>query len=451
MYWANFLHIYQPPTQKEVWVRRITQESYRPIFSGLREIPETRLSLNINGVLCELLDRYGGKDVLRDIKTMVRDGRIELTGSAKYHVFSPLIPEHEFERQIRLNEETLTHYFGPHWKKGGFFAPEMAYAKNVARVAHRMGYKWIIIDELGFPQGKKLASDVIYKIAGMDDFRVFFRDRRLSFTILSAQVGTVPAIVRNFSERLARNEYAITAMDGETFGHHRPGLETLLFDMMRSKEITSVQISDLPNYFHTVAEVEPQNSTWAVTKQQMKAGEPYARWKSSDNEIQQKQWELTNLAVEVGNRTPDNQEIRELLDRAIHSDQYWWASARPWWSLEMIERGAYELRDILRRSPAASEAEKKQAEQLYQDILYTGFDWQRSGRVDVIARQENEEIQGRLEEKGKLFITKADYAQMIHTLNEQMRLAAQREEYYRAGMIQDRIRELKEEMEKAVA
>lgn len=450
MYWAHFLHIYQPPTQKEIWVRRITDESYRPVFRGLREIPEARLSLNINGVLCELLDKYGGKDVLRDLKALVKEGKIELTGSAKYHIFSPLVPEEELERQIRLNEEALNHYFGEGWKRGGFFAPEMAYAKHVAVVAKRMGYKWIIIDELGFP-GRSPSPDTLYQIAGLDDFFVFFRERRLSFTILSAQIGTLSGITRNFGDRLAKDEYVVTAMDGETFGHHRPGLETLLFDMMKSKEIHTVQISDLFQHFSKRQTIEPLPSTWAVTKEQMKKDEPYARWKSSDNEIQQVQWALTNLAITVAHRTPDNAEIRSMLDRALHSDQYWWASARPWWSLEMMERGAYELRDIVLRSPKATTAEKVKAEEFYKNILYTGFEWQRSGKVDTIARQENEELRQRLEEKGKLFITKADYKQMIETLTEQMRLSASREEYHRAAMIKDRIRELKEEMEKAHA
>ena len=51
--------------------------------------------------------------------------------------------------------------------------------------------------------------------------------------------------------------------------------------------------------------------------------------------------------------------------------------------------------------------------------------------------------------KEKLFITKAEYKQMIVTLEGQMHLAAKTEEYHRAAMIKDRIRELKEELEKA--
>ena len=93
MKWANFLHIYQPPTQKPIWVKRIADESYRKIFNGLLEIPRARLSLNINSILCELLDQNGGMDVIKNIKKLVERGNIELTGSAKYHAFLPLLPE----------------------------------------------------------------------------------------------------------------------------------------------------------------------------------------------------------------------------------------------------------------------------------------------------------------------------------------------------------------------
>lgn len=449
MFWANFLHIYQPPTQKEIWVRRITNESYRKIFNGLLKIKRARLTLNINGVLCELLDKWGGKDVLKNIKELIDRGNLELTGSAKYHAFSPLLPEEEIERQILLNEETLNKYFGEGWKKGGFFAPEMAYAKKVAKAAKKLGYQWIIMDELGFPEGQKLSPNTLYKIKGLDDFYVFFRERNLSFTILSAQAGTVPTILRYLGERVNRQEYVVTAMDGETFGHHRPGLETLLFDLLEEKSIEPAMVGDLLGKFKKTEIIEPRDSTWAVTKEDMERGTPYSRWKRDDNPIQQKQWELTNLVIKIVHRAPENKEIRQMLDRALHSDQYWWSSARPWWSLEMIERGVYELREIVLKSPAAKISEKKKAEELYRDILYTGFDWQRSGYVDVISRQEDEEVIERLQEKEKLFITKEEYRKMIQTLEDQMRLAAKAEEYHRAAMIQERIRELKEEMEKS--
>src|SRR3990167_1120712 len=168
MKWANFIHIYQPPAQKEIWIRRITKESYRKLFSGFLTLPKVRLTLNINSILCELLERWGGEDVIDDIRELIKQGKLELTGSAKYHAFLPLLPEEEMERQIRLNEEGLDRYFGGLWEKKGFFSPEMAYSKKVAEVANRMGYKWIIIDELSFPAGQKYLPDRIYQIGGIE-------------------------------------------------------------------------------------------------------------------------------------------------------------------------------------------------------------------------------------------------------------------------------------------
>lgn len=451
MYWANFLHIYQPPTQKEIWVRRITKESYRKIFAGLLKIPKCRVTLNINSVLCELLEKWGGEDVIRDIRELLKQGKLELTGSAKYHAFLPLMPEEEIRRQIKLNEEGLSKYFDGYWQKNGFFSPEMGYSDKVARVAKEMGYKWIIIDEVGFPSGVKYEPDKIYQIKGLDDFSVFFRERNLSFIVLSAQIGTTSAILRYLGDRLNKNEYAVTAMDGETFGHHRPGMEEFLFDLLSDEKINTVSVNDLLGLFPNKEIVEPRLSTWAVTEKDMERGEPYARWSRSDNGIQNAQWELTNLAIKVSERTPENEAIRSALDKAVHSDQYWWASARPWWSLEMIERGAFELKKIILDSPKTLPEEKQKAEELYKTILYTGFEWQREGRVDEIARQEDEDVLGRLHQKDKLFITKDEYGQMITTLREQVKSAAHDADYHRAAMLQDRIQELGEEMEKAAS
>ena len=195
-------------------------------------------------------------------------------------------------------------------------------------------------------------------------------------------------------------------------------------------------------------EIEPKESTWAVTKNDIKNNTPFSRWNKSDNPIQQNQWELTNIAIAAGNRAPVDDKVRGLLDAALHSDQYWWASARPWWSLEMMERGAYELKQVVLEAPASTVQEKNRAEELYRNIVYTALEWQRSGLVDAISRQEDEEVRERLEEKEQLFITKDEYRQMIATLEQQMHLAAKAEEYHRAAMIKDRIRELNEEMEK---
>ena len=238
-------------------------------------------------------------------------------------------------------------------------------------------------------------------------------------------------------------------MDGEIFGHHRPGLEKVFFDIFKAENIDSLKMSDLLSKYERSRTHSPVDSTWATAEKDLIAGEPYHRWCGNDNPIQKMQWQLTDLAIAVTHRQSVDSKERGLLDRALHSDQYWWASARPWWSLEMIERGAYEFKSIVSGSSAARAEEKSEAEELYKSIVFTGFEWQRKGIVDRLSREEDEEVREFLAEKENTVLTKSEYAEMIRNWKIEMGEAADNGEYYRAGMLKDRIRELSEEMEKA--
>ncbi len=447
MIWANFLHIYQPPTQKPFWVNKIAAEAYRPILEGLKKQPGNKVTFNVSGILLELLDDCGGADVIELLKDLLKSGQIELTGSAKFHPLLPFLPKDEITRQIRLNEETLEKYFGGFWQKKGFFPPEMGFNRNVAEIAKEMGYKWIIVDELSFPADQRpIDYNRLYTIKGLADFYIYFRERRMSWIILSGQVGTGNLLVKSLGERLEKKEYLLTAMDGETFGHHRPGLERLLFEIYECRDIENVLISDLPKYFSKIQSIEAEPSTWALMEKDLQEKKPFSRWKDPDNIIHNMQWELTNLAIDAIKNADKNasgySEARTALDRALHSDQYWWASARPWWSLEMIERGAKELSNAVLKVPGVSEDKKNKALTLYQSIIFTGFDWQREGIVDEIAKKENEEIRQRTDQSLPT-LPKKEIEKMIKKLKEEIKIVVKREEFERAAQIRNRIAELR--------
>jgi len=63
---------------------------------------------------------------------------------------------------------------------------------------------------------------------------------------------------------------------------------------------------------------------------------------------------------------------RGLLDRALHSDQFWWASRRPMWDINLINRGLMEQTEVLLnaykalKTSGASDEEK--AECYYREI-----------------------------------------------------------------------------------
>ncbi|MBU0598060.1 UvrB/UvrC motif-containing protein [Patescibacteria group bacterium] len=449
MIWANFLHIYQPPTQKEYWVKKIANESYRKILKGLKKNSQARVTININAGLTELFDKYDCHDVIEDIKKLLDKGQIELTGSAKYHPFLPLMPKDEIIRQIKLNTETNKKYFGQAYRPKGFFPPEMGYDRKVGEIVAKLGYKWIILDELAFSGNiHDIDWSKNYTLKGMNDFLVFFRERETSFRILSAEIGmsvfSGNMLIQLLGDRINKNEYLITAMDGETFGHHRPGLEELLFDLYKTKELKSVTISELAPLFKNKQEIDPRPSSWALMKKDIEQNTPYSRWQDKNNEIHQMQWELTNMAIQaiktMDNSESDFQKVRHSLDQALHSDQYWWASAMPWWSIEMIEAGAKDLKDVILSTPI-DEKTKTRAEKLYQKIVFTAFDWQRTGKVDVLAKSADEDVTQRIT-TDLPYIPEDEFNKIIKNLEKQMHEAAKAQEYERAAQIRNRVNEL---------
>jgi len=437
MLWANFLHFYQPPTQKRVWVDRITTEAYRPVLKGLLDHPSARITFNINGVLLDLWEEFGHKDVIEMVGQLLDKKQIELTGSAKYHPLLPKIPEDEIKRQIELNALTIKKYFGE-YQPQGFFPPEMAYDAVVAKAAKEMGFSWIIAEELSCPG--KVQYDRIYQ-EQETGVTLFFRERETSYKILSGQLGTGKLFLDVLGDRLQKNEYLLTGMDGETFGHHRPGMDRALMELLSLESVPTVLISELPEKFPQVERVEPRPSTWALMEKDLEKKVPFARWDDPDNEIHKMQWELTELAIRVVRDSKDPGKAREMLDRAIHSDQFWWASARPWWSLEMIERGAFELKEAVLATPDAAEESKRKAQELYYSIITTGFAWQRSGKVEELAQSEDEEL--RMHTDASLpGLPKEEIKKMVSHLEEELKEVTGNREFERAALLRDRIKEL---------
>lgn len=391
----------------------------------------------------------------------------------------------------------------------GFFPPEMAYNRYLAQIVADLGYEWIIAEELSL--GKPVDYSKIYSVEGLtlkgsdpkSGLKIFFRDRAFSYKILAGYLGTEKLFVDELKVRfplsykeiqdsnvkgdsgiahapqndviLASDEgarpesvsdlYLLTAMDGETFGHHRPGMERLLFDLFKIPEIQMVHISDLPRLFPKRESVETKPSTWALMEHEIELNLPFARWDDPENEVHKLQWELTDLAIETvkdfslrhpdpaqpekdlnsrdsSGRTPQNDEndAQNLLDRALHSDQYWWASAKPWWSIEYIERGAKELLEAVRA--AGNRSAEQKAQELYYKILETAFEYQRSGKVDEISKKEDETIRMRTDQ-GLPKMPKEELLKIIETIRAEMLTVAQNQEYERAAQLRDRIKELK--------
>ena len=380
IYWASLLHFYQPPIQISEVLRKVVDESYRPLIDVFRQQPHARVSVNINGVLTEMLYESGYQDVLDGLKGLAERGQLEFVGSAKYHAILPLIDEDEQRRQIRRNHITNRHFFGDLYQPRGFFPPEMCYDRSFLDPMIDFGHEWVIMSGVACPAPWPTAS--IYRARSNDGHSVgvIFRD-----DVLSNKISFQDMDGRAFIEHLRSahgNEhdmYIVTAMYAETFGHHIENWDQLFLaeayeavaplqkivqprslatstralltmtEQEGTDRVVSVKISDLFDYFPQGEQIDPRPASWSTTHEDLDQGVPYPLWQAPGNYIHKLQWEhvdimgqlvRTALDVSDGAVSKRHAEIaRGLMDEALHSCQFWWASRRPHWDVNMIARG----------------------------------------------------------------------------------------------------------------
>ena len=155
-------------------------------------------------------------------------------------------------------------------------------------------------------------------------------------------------------------------------------------DENASDHIETVKISELLDLFPAGDVIEPLPSSWSTTKDDLTAGVPYPLWKAPGNYIHKLQWEhvaLTSDLVERAQRladTPVSQRhaeiARGLLDPALHSCQFWWASRRPHWDINMISRGLAQQGEVVLnafRSINLSQAPEEEKRDAYYRVVAT--------------------------------------------------------------------------------
>jgi alpha-amylase/alpha-mannosidase (GH57 family) len=381
IYWAQLFHFYQPATQLPSVLDKICDESYRPLIHVLRDFPNARATVNINAVLTEMLSHCGHHDIIEALKELGQRGQIEFVGSAKYHPILPLIPPPAARRQIELNYKTNSFFFGDAYKPAGFFPPEMAYSRDMVPAVTETGHRWIIISGVACPASWPVETVCQVEHNGQR-LAVFFRDNLLSNKISFQELGP-----QDFLEHLKalkgdkENIYVVTAMDAETYGHHIKDWEELFLaevyeeiqvrsetyahikqktalaqqhmSLVREEEashlIQTVTISQLLDHFPLGEVIDPKPSSWSTEAQDIDSGNPFPLWKHNDNDIHRLQWDHVAICMELcskATQVADSDEskhfagiARGLFDRALQSDQFWWASHAPMWDINLIHMG----------------------------------------------------------------------------------------------------------------
>ncbi|MHA1651501.1 MAG: hypothetical protein ACTSYB_15025 [Candidatus Helarchaeota archaeon] len=338
IYWALLLHIYQPPFQSLKILQKINDECYSKLFDVFLEFPTTKLTLNINGSLTEFFTHYKFLDTLEKIKEVARKGQLRFTGSGMYHPILPNLPPAEVLRQIHLNEEYNEQIFGKIYAASkGFFPPEMAISKGILNIVKQLDYKWIIASGIACPSEWPTNFYYLY-----NTLPVFFRDDIISNEISFKKYGPMEFISK-IKTLFEDDYYIITAMDGETFGHHIKNYEetflrTVFQEIDGDEEVQMIFLDDILNLFEQKGKVIPLASSWSTTPENLKVNNPFPLWSDPKNQLHNVQNYLRELAIKLFNylerhssQIPQDHlefynNARTSLDKGENSDGTWWAS-----------------------------------------------------------------------------------------------------------------------------
>ncbi len=373
MVWINFLHLYQPANTEFSNIREALDKSYWRLIRLLDEHPDLKFTLNISGCLLERLWEEGEKEFTRRLKVLLDKSQIELVGSAAYHAFLPLLPKDEVIKQIKDNERILREHFGKKVKLRGFFLPEMAYSSEVAKIIKKMGYEWLILDEIAYSGvSRKRPRFDRYYLDKNSGLKIVFRDRQLSSAYAPKELAPILKKIKVARKKKQTKEKSIfiTATDSELYGlrHEDPTAE--LEKIVKVKEIGTELISNFIKQVDDskVEKIKLFPSSWETTPKDMKKNQPFNLWLDKKNKIQVNLWKMANLCLEAGQKFKKDKNYywyRWHLNRGLASCTFWWASAHDFsyifgpyaWNPDMIEKG---LEDLVRsiRSLSSSKSKK---------------------------------------------------------------------------------------------
>ncbi|MBU1164548.1 phosphotransferase [Patescibacteria group bacterium] len=371
--WVNFLHIYQPPYQDPEVVQQVSKESYWQLVNILKKNKNAKITLNFSGCLLEHLYSVGQEKLIEEFKQLVAGRQIELVGSARYHPILPLLPPNEIKRQIELNDQILKQAFDDLYHPTGFFLPEMAYNANVAKIIKKLGYKWIILDEIAYKGRLGLVDyNKKYKIKNIG-LMVAFRNRDISKTF-------VPDTILSLTKKSNPPNFLITATDGEMYGHHHHDWQNVFEQILKNNQVRTKTVSEYLELSMPTESVTPLASSWESTPQELKRKLPYALWQNPKNKIHQNLWDLRKIAIRVVSASkekgPNYDWARHHLDRGLASCAWWWAADRKLdlfdfvtWNPDAVEKGIKELISSIRSLHNVSQKTKLEAEKLYHLLI----------------------------------------------------------------------------------
>jgi len=117
--------------------------------------------------------------------------------------------------------------------------------------------------------------------------------------------------------------------------------------------------------------------------------------------------------------------------------------------LEMIETGAYRLLEVIRYIPDIAAEKLAKASDYYEKIISTAFNWQRSGKIREMMREQKSILRIPFKDRtiGKGGAEKGVYYAFLDMMKKLEKKASQKKEYEKAILWRDAAYKLKNKLD----
>ena len=307
-------HFYQPPRENpwldEVeaeptaapfhdWNARITHQCYEP-FAAARLLDETghtirRLNLyewvsfDVGTTLARWLERNAADTydaiLAADRASVARLGHGNAIAAPYHHVILPLSSPRDRATEIRWGLEDFRRRFQR--EPEGFWLPETAVDENTLVAAAEAGIKFTILAPHQVEHVPPDGAPLKFSAGGGRTIALFIYDGGLSH---DAAFGRVLDDGMELARRLGDDHHddgvvrdgpslRSIALDGETFGHHRPFAEMGLARAV--SELTTKESMCVENYASVLARDEPTTEAILVEPSSWSCAHGVERWRSN--------------------------------------------------------------------------------------------------------------------------------------------------------------------------
>jgi len=361
-------HIYQPHWQTREVLEDNYNKFYLPLLQVLETNPNYKITLNISASLTEQLVRENKIDFFDRVKALAKKGQIELVGSAAYHPVLPLIPEEEVIRQIKLNDEINSKYFGEEWRRKGFFIPELAYSQEVSKVIKSLGFDWISIDQTAVGENIDWNNLYIDKSSGIK-------------LLINNRVFYTPD-----EHKFSHNKYNVLISDGENqINKDENDIDWSMYLKKTEPDSEYIYLTGseyLDEVKENKLEIETEKSNWQLRKEEKEVNSYYHLWKNDSEPIHKMLWDLLYEVMKIVNENSEDKNFnlaRTELDKSLASCTLWWVDGRIYgYDPTAIELGAHAMVNSIRSLMDLDKETRIKIEKLYSELLFKVWErhWQ---------------------------------------------------------------------------